>query len=110
MWVVASVMGLAILILLVFCIPLEFTFRMQVAGRPEFGVRVLWGFGLVRKALATKKKPPEKKSRANLFGSVSRLIHPTPASGLKRPAPVACWAGDLPGVGRASLVDRFVHP
>ena len=65
MWVVAIVMGLAVLILLVFCIPLEFTFRMQVAGRTEFGVRVLWGFGLVRKALATKKKPPEKKSRAN---------------------------------------------
>ena len=58
-------MGLAVLILLVFCIPLEMTFRMKAAGRPEFGVRVLWGFGLVRKEFTTKKKPPEKKSRAD---------------------------------------------
>jgi Protein of unknown function (DUF2953) len=58
-------MGLAVLILLVFCIPLEVTFRIQMAGRPEVEVRVLWGFGLVRKELATKKKPPEKQSRAN---------------------------------------------
>jgi hypothetical protein len=34
-------MGLAVLILLVFCIPLEVTFRIQLAGRPEFEVRVL---------------------------------------------------------------------
>lgn len=65
MWIVAIVMGLAGLILLVFCIPIELTFRMQAAGRTEFGARVVWGFGLVKKELATTRKPPEKKSRAD---------------------------------------------
>jgi hypothetical protein len=57
------VMGFAVLILLVFCIPLEMTFRMTAAGRPEFRVSVLWGFGLVRKELATKKNRQIKRVR-----------------------------------------------
>lgn len=65
MWIVAIVIGLCVLILLVFCVPLEMTFRIQAAGRPAFGARVVWGFGLVSKELATKKKPPGKQSRAN---------------------------------------------
>ena len=64
MWVVAIVLVLAVLILLVGCVPLEVSFRMQASGRPAFAVRVIWGFGLMSKELAITKKPPEKKGRA----------------------------------------------
>ena len=57
-------MGLAVVIILLFCIPLEVTFRIESDGRPEFGARVLWCFGLMRRELATKRKPPAKERRA----------------------------------------------
>ena len=40
------------------------TFRLTATGRAEFGVRMLWGFRLVRKEFAPNKKPPEKTNRA----------------------------------------------
>ena len=52
-------MGLAILILLVLCIPFEMTFDMQATDHPAFRARVLWGFGLIRKELAATRKAGE---------------------------------------------------
>jgi hypothetical protein len=65
LWISAIVIGLAVAILLVFCTPLEVTFHMESDGRTEFGVRVLWCFGLMRRELATKRKRPQKEPRAD---------------------------------------------
>jgi hypothetical protein len=65
LWVIAIVMGVTILILLVCCIPLEVTFYVQAAGRPEFRVRVLWSFGLVQTERATHKTPQDTRSRVD---------------------------------------------
>lgn len=64
MWIIAIAVGLAVVILLLFCVPLEVTFRIESDGRPEFGARVLWCFGLMRRELATKRKSQKKERRA----------------------------------------------
>ena len=58
-------MGLALLILLVCCIPVEVTFQMQAADRLAFRATVLWGFGLIRKELGATRKAAEKKRQDN---------------------------------------------
>ena len=61
MWVIAVLAGLAGLIILVLCVPLDVAFNLETSGRPKFRVRLVWFFGLVSKELGGEKKKPEAK-------------------------------------------------
>ena len=63
MWVIATLAGLAGLIILVLCIPLDATLNIDTSGRPKFRLRLAWLFGLISKELRRGKKKPEEKKR-----------------------------------------------
>jgi len=63
LWVIATLAGLAVLIILVFCVPLDMTFHMEAYRRPKFRMKLLWLFGLVSKELGKRKREPEEKKR-----------------------------------------------
>ena len=61
MWVAVTLSSLAVLIILVLCIPVDVGLYVDVYGRPKFRMRVGWLFGLVRKEIGKGKKKPEDK-------------------------------------------------
>ncbi len=61
MWVIATLAGLAVLIILVLCVPVDITFHIDVRGRPKFSLRLVWLFGLISKEVRRGKKKPEEK-------------------------------------------------
>ena len=63
MWVIATLASLAVLIILVFCVPLDMTFHIEAYGKPNFRVKLSWLFGLVSKELRKGKKEPEEKRK-----------------------------------------------
>ena len=63
MWVVVALASLAVLIILVLCVPLDMSFHMEAYGRLKFRMRLLWMFGLVTKELGREKREPEDKER-----------------------------------------------
>ena len=68
MWVVATLASLAVVIVLVLCIPLDAVLHIDIHGRPKFQIRLAWLFGLVSKEItrAKKKKPKEKKRKGRI--------------------------------------------
>ena len=68
MWVVAALASLAVVIVLVLCIPLDAVLHIDIHGRPKFQIRLAWLFGLVTKEItrAKKKKPKEKKRKGRI--------------------------------------------
>ena len=68
MWVVAALASLAVVIVLVLCIPLDAVLHIDIHGRPKFQIRLAWLFGLVSKEItrAKKKKPKEKKRKGRI--------------------------------------------
>ena len=68
MWVVAALASLAVVIVLVLCIPLDAVLHIDIHGRPKFQMRLAWLFGLVSKEItrAKKKKPKEKKRKGRI--------------------------------------------
>ena len=68
MWVVATLASLAVVIVLVLCIPLDAVLHIDIHGRPKFQMRLAWLFGLVSKEItrAKKKKPKEKKRKGRI--------------------------------------------
>lgn len=63
MWVVVALASLAVLIIIVLCIPLDVALRVDVYGKPRFGMRLTWLFGLVAKEVSRGKKKLEEKKR-----------------------------------------------
>ena len=63
MWVIAAIAGLAALFILVLCVPLGITLRLDVYGRPKLRLKLTWLFGLVGKEVSKGKKKPEKKEK-----------------------------------------------
>ena len=63
MWVVAALASLAVLIILVLCVPLDMAFRIDIYGRPKFSMKLVWFFGLVSKEITKAKKKPEEKKK-----------------------------------------------
>ena len=61
MWVIATLAGLAGLIIFVLCVPLDAVLSMDASGRPKFRLRLVWLFGLISKELGRAKKKPKKK-------------------------------------------------
>ena len=62
MWVIIALLSLAVLVILILCVPLDLAFQLNTHGHPKFSVRLLWLFGLVDKDLNLKKGKPEKKT------------------------------------------------
>lgn len=63
MWVVVTLATIAVLFILVLCIPLSIAFHIYVNGISSFRIRLIWLFGLVSKELGKGKKKPEKKQK-----------------------------------------------
>ena len=63
MWVIAALASLAILLIVVLCVPLDVVLHTDVYGRPKFRLRISWLFGLVSKEVTRGKKKPEEKRR-----------------------------------------------
>jgi hypothetical protein len=62
LWVIIVLVSLAVLIILLLCIPLELVLRTNLEERPKFRLRLVWLFGLVTGELRqTRKKPEEKR-------------------------------------------------
>ncbi|MFC2022999.1 hypothetical protein ACFLTL_02460 [Chloroflexota bacterium] len=64
MWVAATLAGLAILAVLVLCVPLVMVFQVEVYDGIRFQMRLAWLFGLVGKDIRTGKKPGEEEKLA----------------------------------------------
>ena len=64
MWVVIALASLAVLFILVLCVPLDIALRIDVPGRPKFRVKLAWLFGLVSKEVREGKKPEETERAA----------------------------------------------
>jgi len=58
---VATLGGLAVLIIFVLCIPLDVAFHIDMYGKPKFRLRLVWFFGLVSKEVKKREKKPEEK-------------------------------------------------
>ena len=63
MWVLATLGSLALLIVLVLCIPLDLTLHIDIHGRLKVRTRLVWLFGLVSKEIRRGEKKPRDKSR-----------------------------------------------
>ena len=75
MWVIAALASLAVLIILVLCVPLNMAFRLDGDGRPRFRMRLVWLFGLVSKEVRKgkkKRKPKKRKIKARTILKILR--------------------------------------
>jgi hypothetical protein len=63
LWVIAALAGLAGLTILVLCVPLDVAFNIDMSGKPEFKLRLVWFFGLISKELSRENKKPEAKRK-----------------------------------------------
>jgi hypothetical protein len=61
LWLIVTLSSLLALILLVFSIPLDLTFHLDVHGRTRFSLKLVWLFGLVGKELRRRKKKAKPK-------------------------------------------------
>lgn len=61
MWVIATLAGLAALITLVLCVPVDAVLKLEVSGRPTLRLRLRWFFGLVTREITKGEKRPEEK-------------------------------------------------
>ena len=74
MWVLVALASLAVLIVLVFCVPLYMVFRVEVYGRPRLRMKLAWFFGRVSKEIRKGEKEPEKKREAVVRGKKKRWM------------------------------------
>ncbi len=82
MWVIAILAGLAGVIILTLCMPLDATLNIEAPGKPK--LRLVWLFGLISRELGRAKKKPKKekqspkekpkKKRAPDFGTILKIL------------------------------------
>ena len=61
MWVIVAFSSLAAFIILVLCVPLDITLRIDTSERPRSRMRLVWLFGLVSKEMTKAQKKPREK-------------------------------------------------
>jgi hypothetical protein len=61
LWAIVVLASLAVLIILLLCVPLDLVFRTNIDVRPKFSMRLVWLFGLVSHELRHGKKKSEEK-------------------------------------------------
>ena len=64
MWIIATLAGLAALIIFALSMPLDLRLHIDTYGRPRFRMRLSWLFGLVNKEITKKEEKPEDKKKA----------------------------------------------
>ena len=63
MWVTAVLTSLAVLFILILCVPVDMVLHADANGRPKFRLRFSWLFGLVSKEITGGEKKPEEKRK-----------------------------------------------
>jgi len=63
LWIIATLAGLAALIIFALSMPLDLRLHIDTYGRPRFRIRLSWFFGLVNKEITKKEKKPEDKNK-----------------------------------------------
>lgn len=63
MWAAYLIASLALLTLLVLCVPVDISLRFDTSQKPKFGIRLRWLFGLVTSELTGEKKPSDDTSK-----------------------------------------------
>lgn len=71
MWLIVTLASLVAIIILALCVPLDAVFHIDIYGRPKFGMRLEWLFGLVSKEIRAKKKKAKVK-KAEIKGKPRR--------------------------------------
>jgi hypothetical protein len=66
LWFIVVLVGLAALITLFLCIPVELIFHANSEGRPKFSLKLVWFFGLFKSDLGQFGKKSPKKSAEKL--------------------------------------------
>ena len=66
MWIVTTLISLAVLIVLALSVPLDVALHMDAHGRPKFSMRLVWLFGLVSKEVRPEEKKRVIKGRRGL--------------------------------------------
>lgn len=61
MWVVVTLASLAVILVLVLCVPLDLALHADVYGKPKLRLKLSWLFSLVSKEVTRGKEPKEKK-------------------------------------------------
>ncbi len=61
MWIAVTLISLALLIILVLCVPIDVAFYICTHTSHKFRIRLIWLFGLVDKELEKGKEKTEKK-------------------------------------------------
>jgi hypothetical protein len=60
LWIIGVLAGLAVVFLFILWVPLDMVLHADTDGKPRFGLRLSWLFGMVRRELTGKEeKPPE---------------------------------------------------
>ena len=62
MWVIYTIAGLAGLIVLVLCVPIDLTFNLDTSRSEKFRIKLVWLFGLIGKQIKREKGKPKKKA------------------------------------------------
>ena len=65
MWVIATLAGLAGIIILVLCVPFDAALSVDTSDKPKFRLRLAWFFGLISKEVSREKKKPEEKKKVS---------------------------------------------
>ncbi|MFC2032121.1 DUF2953 domain-containing protein [Chloroflexota bacterium] len=63
LWIVATLAGVVVAIIIALSMPLYLKLHMDAAGRPRFRMSLTWLFGLLRKDITRKEKRPEGKEK-----------------------------------------------
>ncbi len=85
MWVIVTLASLAVILILVLCVPLDLALHADVYGKPKFRLKLSWLFGLVSKDLEKREKKPEEKvkvakekgkprERGRKFGDIIEIL------------------------------------
>ena len=61
MWVAIALASLAIIIILVLCVPLDLALRADIYEKTKLRFKLVWLFGLVSKDINREKKAPTKE-------------------------------------------------
>jgi hypothetical protein len=70
LWFIIGLVSLAVLIILLLCIPVELVFRASTEGRPKFSLRLILFFGLLNKDLRpTAHRSEERETVRGKQGS-----------------------------------------
>ena len=88
MWIIALVGSLAVLVIFFLWIPLDIILDIDVHGKPKFGIKYRWLFGLVKgEPRGRAKKPPEKEkpsSRRRRLADINLIYRVLTIKGLAK--------------------------